>query len=484
MNYSEYRKLDGLALAALIKSRDVSAAEIMQVAVNAAHHANASLNFLKYERFEESLTLAESRKQSNGETGPFEGVPFLLKDSGIPAVRFQSSVGSRLLSGTTHAANCEFVNRVEKAGFIPFARTTVPEMCIGPATESVANGGVTNNPWGEGLSSGGSSGGAAAAVAAGIVPVAHGSDGGGSIRIPAANCGLVGLKVSRGRFPTGPADGETWGDLVSDGFLTRSVRDTAAALDQVQGIDWGAPFTAPPAPSTYQALLDIPFEQPLRIAVWTESWSSADPVDDQTRAAIVSTAKLCAELGHTVIDVPTLELGYEEFALAHTDVLSVAASVTVEAALDRLGRELTDDDLDYAIADGYRRGNALTAQGYSRALGVFRRLGRYLGRYIADYDLVLMPTVPVASMKHGRFPRNADFAEFRRVCCRYNAFTAIANASGQPAISVPVYRTPAGLPIGVQFLAPYGREDVLLRLARRLEEAAPWADSYPAFKEA
>lgn len=479
MKSSEYSELDGYGLSNLVRRREVSAGEVMEVAIRVAEAANRNLNFLKYPKFEESLSIARSLNVDGTSETPFLGVPTLLKDCGIPSRRFPSSVGSRLLAGTRHIRNSSFVDRLEGSGLVPFARSTVPEMCMGPNTEAVANEGITCNPWGAELSAGGSSGGAAAAVASGVVPLAHGSDGAGSIRIPAANCGLLGLKVSRGRFPTGPDDGESWGDLICDGFLTKTVRDMAVAVDAIQGVDEGAPFAAPFASAFYLTTLDMPFEQPLRIAVWEETLRGADEIDAETQSAIRYCSTLLSGLGHRVEPASVVEIDYPAFVDAHTRVLSLAISSTVDSAIAARGRELAFDDLEPTIADGYQYGKGQLARDYVQALAMFRILGRKLGHYMKAYDAVLLPTVPVASMKHGRFPREDTFLEFRRESGRYNAFTALANASGQPAISVPVFRTEAGMPVGVQLLARYGREDILLRLARQLEQAAPWSASYP-----
>jgi len=378
--------------------------------------------------------------------------------------------------------NSTFADRVEAAGFIPFGRTTVPEMCMGPSTEAKANGGRTLNPWGSHLSCGGSSGGAGAAVAAGVVPVAHGSDGGGSIRIPSANCGVLGLKASRGRFPMGPDDGEVWGDLICDGFLSRSVRDMAAILDEV---GWALMSGDPPLrhrhqPGRYLDRLDLPFERSLKIALWTKGWDGTDLVDSHTIDALQRTAELCRRLGHEVIEQAPVDLDYLGYAAAHTRVLAFSIDSTVRSITEKRGYPLEKGELEFAIENGLEYSKTLGAHDYTSALGIFRKVGRVLGQYMENFDLVLLPTVPFASMPHGRFPREADFVEFRRIACAYIAFTSIANASGQPAISVPLCFTEnEGLPVGVQFLGRYGDEETLLRIARGLEKMEPWNHRYP-----
>ncbi|AEC21354.1 amidase [Pusillimonas sp. T7-7] len=479
MNVTEYQSLDAIGLAGAISCGDVSAEEAMSIAIELAQSADQRLNFLKFPKFEESLAIARQHN-AKADKSIFSGVPFLYKDSGLPSARFESSIGSNFLGTIKYAQNSAFADRVEAAGFIPFARTAVPELCMGPTTEAVANGGNTLNPWKLELSCGGSSGGSAAAVAAGVVPVAHGSDGGGSIRIPAANCGLVGLKTSRGRFPMGPNDGDVWGDLICDGFLSRSVRDTAAALDAVGGPDVGAPFVAPTPAGSYLERLELKFDRPLKIALWTEGWDGCDPIDAHTMKALNYAAEQCRKLGHEVVEQAPVALDYVAYAAAHARVLALSVHSTVHAVTEKRGYPLKSGELEFAIEDGLKYARTLGAHDYISALGLFRKIGRQLGQYMEHYDLVLLPTVPVASARHGHLPRDAEFLEFRRRSCAYNPFVAISNASGQPAISVPIYYTEDhGLPVGVQFLGAYGDEDTLLRLAKGLEDLTPWAHRYP-----
>lgn len=474
----EYQKLDGLALSNEIKSGKVSCEEVMKIAIHLATEYNKKLNFLKYPKFEESLKIASDFKSKSAQSN-FYGVPFLYKDSGLPVARFESSVGSEFLGSMSYERNSTFADRVESAGLIPFGRTTVPEMCMGPSTEAKANGGITLNPWDKTLSCGGSSGGAGAAVAAGVVPIAHGSDGGGSIRVPSANCGVVGLKTSRGRFPMGPDDGQVWGDLICDGFLTRSIRDTAAMLDAVQGPDVGAPFSAPSIQGSYLDRLEVPFNSGLKIAMWTRGWEGSDDVDSHTLLALQKTANLLGELGHTVIEQKPVDIDYLAYAEAHTKVLALAISSTVDSVTKKRGFPLRSNELEFAIENGLEYSRGITSLDYANSLGVFRRLGRILGNYMESYDLVLLPTVPFASMPHGRFPRNVDFLNFRKIASAYNCFTSISNASGQPAISIPISSTEGkGMPVAIQLLARYGDEDTLLRVSRALETIAPWASRY------
>jgi amidase len=265
MDVDEYQRFDGLGLAALLYEGSVSPRDLMTCAVELARLRAAPLNALCYEQYDESLALAASVTKK----GAFGAVPFLLKDSGLASTRFPTSIGSNLFKDLRTAYDGTLTQRFDRAGFLPFARTTVPELCMAPTTEAAHNGGPTCNPWDPTRSAGGSSGGAAIAVATRVVPVAHGNDGGGSIRIPAACCGVYGLKPSRGLVPMGPARGEGWGGLAAEGVLSRTVRDTAAALDAIAGYEPGAPYAAPATPASYLELLNSANARPLRIARWT-----------------------------------------------------------------------------------------------------------------------------------------------------------------------------------------------------------------------
>ncbi|SUV88172.1 amidase [Bordetella pertussis] len=264
MNIEQYVQQDGLALSAQLRAGATDPQALMQCAITLARQRAELLNALCYPDYDAALARAAAWRP----TGVFGGLPFLLKDSGLACDRLPSSIGLALCKDMRFAGNAMLVERFDAAGLLPFARTTVPALCMAPTTEALVNGGPARNPWAPQRSAGGSSGGAAIAVATGVVPLAHGSDGGGSIRIPASCCGVFGLKPSRGLVPLGPARGEAWGGMAGDGVLSRSVRDTAAALDAIAGMERGAPYAAPASPAGgYLAALDQPFERPLRIGV-------------------------------------------------------------------------------------------------------------------------------------------------------------------------------------------------------------------------
>lgn len=445
----------------------------MACAIELARTRAPALNALCHERYAESLDLAGSAPLQ----GAFGAVPFLLKDSALPSRRFPSDLGSRLFRNLKFKYDATLVERFDRAGLLPFARTTVPELCISPTTEAEANGGPTRNPWDRNHSSGGSSGGAAAAVAAGIVPMAHGNDGAGSIRIPASCCGLFGLKPSRGRVPMGPARGEGWGGLASEGVLSRTVRDTAAALDAIGGGEPGAPYAAPSAPDSYVRALSQPFERPLRIGMWTQAWDSIEISPDCT-AATARAAALIRAAGHEVLELPPPELDYPGFIDAH--ILVLAANIVVSVNSLVKGRSIEDwqGDLEPAILDGYRLGQTLTAEGYISAINIFHSIGRKLERHMAGMDLILTPTLTRPPARLGEFTTQTDFRTFRRGVARYTTFLTIANASGQPAASVPLHWNESALPIGVQLIGHFGREDQILKLSAQLEAVAPWTERF------
>lgn len=469
MRTDEYEEQDGLALAGLVARGQVTPAELMECALQLAEERGAPLNALTYVQPETGRKLAGNWT----ERGLFRGIPFLLKDSGLPSKRFPSSLGSALFDDTEYAFDATLAQRFEASGLIPFARTTVSELCMGPSTEARRNGGATLNPRALDRSVGGSSGGAAAAVAAGIVPVAHGSDGGGSIRIPAACCGVFGLKPSRGRVPMGPARGEGWGGMACEGVLTRSVRDTAAAMDGISGYAAGAPYAAPPAPGSYLDSVREPRREPLRIALWRQAWNGI-AIAPECLAAVERTARLCRELGHEVVEAPLPDLDYSGFVRAHGTVLATNIVLAVQTRLAIRGRELRDDDLEPVIRDGLSVGRELTATQYVDSINRFHAIGRAIEAAMTDFDLVLTPTLAQLPAKLGDLALEGEFWAFREKVSRYATFLAVINASGQPAASLPLDWTESGVPVASQLIGHFGREDQILRLAAELERAAPW----------
>lgn len=469
MNANEFKSLDGLELATLVKKGEVSPFELMQCAIELATKADRELGFLCHERFDESLEIARTWERR----GQFQGIPFLLKDSALPSRRFPSSLGSRLFKDTHFAIDSTLVERFDAAGFISFARSTVPEFCMAPATEANVYGHVTRNPWALDRSPGGSSGGAAVAVAAGVVPVAHGSDGGGSIRVPAAACGLYGFKASRGLVPMGPLRGEGWGGLAVDGVLSRTVRDTAAAMDEIKGADAGAPYAAPTFERSFLDTIGASHRKRLRIAVWRQPFSDIR-LAPEVLAGLEATVAICKDLGHEVIDVQTPAFDYEGFITAHTNILAANIVNSVDAKLLVQKATLRPDDLEMAIMTGYEYGKTLRADTYIKAINVVHQVGRSAANWMNGIDVLMTPALNRLPALHGELAMNMEFPEFRRKMSEYSNFFAIINASGQPAASLPTYWTKEGIPVGTQIIGSFGCDDLVLRLSAEIEATGKW----------
>ena len=474
MRHDEYRSHDALGLAELVRSRQVTAGELLDVALQRTADTDQQIAAVVYIQIEQ----ARSAIAAGLPDGPFTGVPFLIKDLGCDAIGFPTCMGSSLYRDFRYSVDSELFTRLERSGLVTFARTTSPEFGIGPTAEGAVYGRPTRNPWNLGHVAGGSSAGSAAAVAAGIVPIAHGSDGGGSVRIPASSCGLFGLKPTRARLPDGPSAGEGWAGMAIDGFLTRSVRDTAALIDATHGPDLGTPYYAPPLQGT---LLDAIATPPprLRIAYSTLSFTG-DPVHSDCRDAINHTAALCARLGHEVVEAdPKVEI--HRFMQAWTNIVACGTELTVRSRLAELGRAAGPDELDGVTRGAVALGRTISGGDYLDAVNTVHEIGRQMARFLADesgFDVLLTATLAEPPAEIGRFkPDNDDFIDYRlgpQGVLAYSPFTALANGTGQPAMSVPLYWNDVGLPIGTHFMAGAGDEALLLQLAAQLEQADPW----------
>lgn len=477
MQREEYESLDGLEMAARLRTGEVSAETLMRCAVELARSRGAALNALRYEQYDASIALAKTWQQR----GVFGAIPFLLKDSGLPSTRFPSSIGSRLLNDTTYDCNGTLTDRFEQAGLIAFARSTVPEFCMVATTEAEINGGPTLNPWDRTRSAGGSSGGAAAAVAARIVPVAHGSDGGGSIRIPAACCGVYGLKASRGRVPMGPLRGEGWGGMATDGVLSLTVRDTAAAMDAISGYERGAPYAAPPKTGAYLDEVAESATKPLRIAVWRSAWNDI-AISPEPLQAVQHTADVLRSLGHTVIDSAPPPIDYDAFVMAHACILASNIVLSVDTRLGLTGKTLQSGDLEPIMLSGYEMGKGLAAKEYIAGINRLHAIGRAMETYMEDFDLILTPALTELPVKLGELStQRGEFLDLRKRVSRYATFMAVFNASGQPAATLPLAATPDGVPVATQLVGHFGREDQILSVSAQLERTAPWKQRKPAF---
>lgn len=470
MQIDEYLTHDATGLAELVCTGEVTPYTLMQCAVGLAKHWNMTLNFMALERYDDALERAKGWQAK----GVFQAVPFLLKDSDLACKGMPASIGSRLFSGISYSENATLINRFDAAGLIPFGRTAVPELCMGPTTESRHNGGPTRNPWNPAKSAGGSSGGSAVAVALGVVPMAHGNDGGGSIRIPAACNGIFGLKPSRGLVPMGPFHGEGWAGLSSEGVLSRTVRDTARVLDSVCGYEPGSPYAAPTPETPYISAVTDERVDPLRVAVWREAWETGFPVAPECLKALDRICTHLRDLGHYVEECAAPVIDFDAYTQAQAKVVAASLASAVHSRLTQLRRDLRPDDLEPVTLEAFEIGKTVSAIEYGGAVRRFHALGRTMARSMEGFDLVVTPALTKPPLSIGELDMNRDFWTFRKQLAEYAAFISVCNASGQPAASVPAGHTPSGLPVGVQLIGHFGRDDLILRVAAQLERIAPW----------
>jgi amidase len=471
-------RLDATAQAELVRIGEVSPEELTQSAIERAERLNPDLNAIIHPLYEQGL------EESRGELpdGPFRGVPFLFKDLGAGLAGQPMHMGMKGLKEADFRLPVDtFLGaRFRDAGLVTIGKTNTPELGIVPTTEPEAYG-ATHNPWDLGRSPGGSSGGSAAAVAAGIVPIAHANDGGGSIRIPASCCGLVGLKPSRGRTSLGPLIGDTMSGLTVEHVVSRSVRDVALALDATHGPGPGDPYVAPPPARPYmEELGDEPGS--LRITILTEAIGVPHiEVDPAVVAATREAATMLEGLGHQVDeDIPQLDPSFDLIETFLTRWYAGQTEIIDQFGI-LLGRELGPDDVEpltWAMAEEGRRRHSGQ---YLAAVSQHQAIARMLGIWFeSGHDLLLTPTMGELPPPLGSFAGDpADPLNAIHRGEQTAAFTALINATGQPAISLPLAQSDEGLPIGVQLVAPLGREDVLLRVAAQLEQAHPWADRVP-----
>lgn len=472
----EFAALDATAQAELVRTGKVSALELVDAAIARIEHGNSTLNAVIHQRFEQARAEAKGALPD----GIFRGVPFLLKDLDGFSAGDPYHAGNRALAEASYVAPADshLTHKFRQAGLIILGRTNTPEFGLMPTTEPLAKG-PTRNPWNLNHSTGGSSGGSAASVAAGFVPMAHAGDGGGSIRIPAASCGLVGLKPTRGRHSLGPEAGEAWGGLVARMALTRTVRDCATVLQAIQGAMPGDPYTAPPPLHPYPDELLSPGRR-LRIGFTTTSGDPSCTTAPECAFAVTETARHLQLLGHQVEEArPAVwkSAAFFESALSH---FMVAYGVWTAAELDRvsamIGRPLTEADVEpgtWLIAEP---GRSATGLAYLAAIEHFQSGSREMAKFwsVEGFDLLLTPTVPEPPPPLGQFhDANNALAGLIR-SSQIIPFVAPFNITGQPAISLPLHISDTGLPIGVQLVAASYREDLLLRTAAELEQAMPW----------
>ncbi len=475
MAINGYADMDGVDLAQLVANGEVTASELLEEAIERTERINSQLNAVVYPWYDH----ARENALSGLPDGPLHGVPFLLKDLGTWYAGQPISSGSKIFADFVPDHDTEMVIRYKAAGLSIFGRSTSPEFGITSTTESQLHG-KTRNPWNLEHTAGGSSGGAAAAVAAGVIPVANASDGGGSIRIPASCNGLFGLKPTRARTPSGPDIGEGWAGMSTVHAVSRSVRDSAVLLDATAGPDVGAPYYArPPERPWAEEVGRDPGT--LRIGVILRPFNECelDPVCIQ---AVEHAAELCRSLGHEVEDASLIIP--EEVRNPLFDIIRPATKLVIDRRAAELGRTANPEDVE-PITWRMISGEMPTASDYIAATQAVHAIGRYVGRWFAGvdgpgYDLMLTPTMAAAPFELGRLAldREDQYAQGHDVQ-RTVGFTSLFNASGNPAASIPLYWSEHGLPIGTQFVAPYADEATLIRIGAQLEAAQPWAARRP-----
>jgi amidase/6-aminohexanoate-cyclic-dimer hydrolase len=466
---------DATALADLVARREVTPSELLDAALAAVEARNPALNAVVL------LQEGVARKAiADGlPPGPFRGVPFLIKDLGIEAADFPSHNGSRLFANTVYPGDSSIFQRIKATGVVTFGRTTSPEGGVGAATEAAVYGAPTRNPWNLDHTSGGSSGGAGAAVAAGIVAMAHGSDGGGSVRIPASSCGLFGFKPTRARLPDGPYAGEGWAGMAIDGFLTRSVRDTAVMLDACEGPDLGAPYVAPPLARSHADAISRPPRR-LRVAI-CDTTLTGEPIHPEVAAAVHAAGQLLETMGHKVEPArPKADVAM--MMRAWTDIVGIGTALTIRSKLgDRPPRA---DEVEGVGRGAWAHAQTLHPTRYLEAVGEIHAFGRQMAAFFEPEagkgpDILLSAVLAEPPAKVGRFAHTTeDYVGFRTGpdgIFAYSPFCAIFNASGQPAASLPLGWSSDGLPIGIHLAAAFGQDETLIRLCAEIERAAPWA---------
>jgi len=468
----EYSSLDATALAALVRQRQVKAIELVDAAIERIERLNPILNAVVTPMYEQARAAAMGGLAN----GPFVGVPFLLKDLGAPFDGVRMTMASAFMRNFIPDHDSELVARLKRAGLIIVGKTNAPELGILPTTEPRLFG-PSHNPWDINRTPGGSSGGSAAAVAARLVPMAHGNDGGGSIRIPASCCGLFGLKPTRARNPLGPDFGDIFSGLVIDHALTRSVRDSAALLDATAGPDVGDPYWAPPPARPF--LQEVGADPGrLRIAFTTTAPTGVKMHTDCI-SAVRDAAALCAELGHEVVEAAP-EVNGEGVTQTFMVLWSAGCAWSIDGMGLVTGKTPTQDQFEPLTWALYEMGRQQSASSYLLSLVFLQRVARDIARFFLKYDVWLTPTLSEPPVPLGTFdsPPENPLQGLRRAEA-FVPFTPICNATGQPAMSVPLYWNAEGLPVGVHFVGRFGDEATLFRIAAQLEEARPWVGRRP-----
>jgi amidase len=492
-----YTRYDGYGLATLIKNKEITAEEVIEQAITRIEKLNPSLNAVIHKMYEKARMAVKTHADS-----PFFGVPMLLKDVIQEIEGEPITYGSKALANNIAARDSEFVRRLRRTGTVFIGQTNVPEFALMGITEPVHYG-PTRNPWNPEYTPGGSSGGSAAAVASGMVPIAGANDGGGSIRIPAAFCGLFGIKPSRGRTPVGNSLGRHWQGASVDHVLTRTVRDSALMLNLIKGYEPGAAFHSPPHDADYLACVSQPLTQKLRIAFSVRS-PIGTRVDDECRQAVYKTVKWLESMGH-IIEEKDAPVDGKKLANSYITLYFGEVAASIHHLEDTLGRKAKWGDVEPATWMLGLLGKVTSAEEWVLSLREWDRTAFIMEDFHKTYDFYVTPTTAFPPSKIGeldlsnkekrliklvdqlglvRFVKKSGFVdELVEKNLERTPFTQLANLTGQPAMSLPLHLTKSGLPVGVQFIAAKGREDLLFRLAGELEQSEYWikVDNNPMF---
>jgi amidase len=464
--------LDATAQADLVRRGEVSPRELAEAAIARIEAVNPQLDAVIRTRFDAARLEAEGDLPD----GPFRGVPILFKDLGCTVAGEPTAFGLGPLRELPFRVTSYLAEQFRAAGFLALGRTNVPELGTTVTTEPRSFP-PARNPWDPGHSTGGSSGGSAAAVAAGMVAVAHANDGGGSIRIPASECGLVGLKPTRGRVSQGPVTGEAWAGSTIDGAVTRTVRDAAGVLDVISKPMPGDPYYAPPLPRPLAAEVGADPGR-LRIGVLDHPGAESYLDDPQCRAAVASVASLLEALGHHVEQSAPAAMFEPEIPRHFNAVIAADTEATMRAFEMLLGRPIGEDEIEPRNVAYRRAGRELGAVAYLESRAWLGMWARRMADWWISHDLLLTPTLGAPPPQLGWFTAAGPEQEGTRIAS-FIPYTPQFNMTGQPAISLPLHWTPGGLPVGVQLAAAYGREDILIRVASQLEQATPWSERHP-----
>ena len=465
--FKEYKDFDATGLANLIEKKEISPKELLDEAIFQTETIDPLINAIPQRHFE----LAKEQLDTNL-SGPFYGVPFLLKDLHASLKGTITSDGSRLHRKNIAKYTDTLTQRCLDAGLVIFGKTNSPEFGLTVTTEPILHG-PTRNPWNLDHSAGGSSGGAAAAVAAGIIPMAQATDGGGSIRIPASCCGLVGLKPTRARTPRGPGVFEGWAGQSIAHCVSISVRDSALLLDVTAGAEVGSPYYAPHQENSFVSTLENKIGS-LKIAFIVPDFV---PLDNEVMEVMKKTINLLESLGHKV-ENQTINLPYEEMMNTIAVIISSSMANKIDEVEKELNVTIDNSLLENVSLQMQKNGREVMAKDYIQAVKTNHKIGYEVEKMFKDFDVLLSPVLAKPPVKIGEIDLNTtDFKDYQEKLMAYTPFTGIFNQSGHPSISLPLYRSSKNLPIGSMFTASFGNESLLFGLSKQLEEAEPWIDA-------